>query len=129
MKPRGAKNFFDDLNDMVPQINVGAADSEELTYEYAECLTKELVSAGVRWVWSPVEDITPTVTRVFSADPDDAIRHGLAFTNGMQDNGIAACFKHFPGGGRTSGEKTPDQELYELLPAHHPEASALLQRF
>ncbi|MBQ4145226.1 MAG: hypothetical protein IJD36_01240 [Clostridia bacterium] len=97
---RGARNFFDDLNDMVPQLNVGAADSEELTYEYSKCLTKELVSAGVRWCWSPVMDIKPSVTRVFSVHPDDAIKHGLAFTKAMQENGVAACFKHFPGGGK-----------------------------
>jgi len=28
-------------------------------------------------------------------------RHGIAYTKGLQDNGILACAKHFPGHGDT----------------------------
>src|SRR5690606_22943780 len=41
-------------------------------------------------------------TRSFGADPALVSRLGCAFAKGLQDAGIAACGKHFPGHGNTN---------------------------
>jgi len=87
------------------QMAVGAANSEELAYEYGKCLALGAKSVGVNWLLTPVADLSlnpfnPDVhVRAFSDNPDLASRLLVAMVNGMQDNGIAATLKHFPGDG------------------------------
>ena len=39
--------------------------------------------------------------RSFGADPELVARHVAAFVAGLQERGVAACAKHFPGHGAT----------------------------
>jgi beta-N-acetylhexosaminidase len=39
--------------------------------------------------------------RSFGADPKLVARHGAAFVHGLQDGGVLACAKHYPGHGAT----------------------------
>lgn len=101
---QGAGNLFDDLTVVSGGLCVGAADSEELAYEYGAQVAKELLCAGINWRWAPVIDITGRRTygfsRTFSTDVDRLIKLSLAHIKGMQDNGVAATAKHFPGGNK-----------------------------
>jgi len=87
------------------QMAVGAANSEELAYEYGKCLALGAKSVGVNWLLTPVADLSlnpfnPDVhVRAFSDNPELAARLLTAMVRGMQDNGIAATLKHFPGDG------------------------------
>jgi len=87
------------------QMAVGAANSEELAYEYGKCLALGAKSVGVNWLLTPVADLSlnpfnPDVhVRAFSDNPALASRLLAAMVRGMQDNGIAATLKHFPGDG------------------------------
>jgi beta-N-acetylhexosaminidase len=87
------------------QMAVGAANSEELAYEYGKCLALGAKSVGVNWLLTPVADLSlnpfnPDVhVRAFSDNPDLAARLLAAMVRGMQENGIAATLKHFPGDG------------------------------
>jgi beta-N-acetylhexosaminidase len=62
-------------------------------------------SAGVDLALAPSVDVNanadnPVIgTRSFGADPAVVARHGAAFVRGVQDAGVAACAKHFPGHG------------------------------
>lgn len=87
------------------EMALGAADSPRLAYQYGEVVAKESRSVGVRWVLHPVADLNMnpfnpvTNTRSVSDDPDRAIRLLSQQIRGLQDNGVAATIKHFPGDG------------------------------
>lgn len=87
------------------EMALGAANSSELAYEYGKSVALESRSVGVQWVLHPVADlnINPfnpvTNTRSISDDPDRAIRLLGKQIKGLQDNGVAATIKHFPGDG------------------------------
>ncbi|WP_207532125.1 glycoside hydrolase family 3 protein [Desertivirga arenae] len=93
------------------EMALGAANSPRLTYEYGVSLAKEAKSLGVKWVLHPVADLSinplnPIVnTRAISDDPDKAIRLLSRQIKGLQDNGVAATIKHFPGDGIDSRDQ------------------------
>lgn len=111
--------FAEGLSQATLGLIVGAADSEELTYEVGRNLARENLLAGCHWVWSPVVDLssafTSDITRPFAGEQDCLIRHSAAFIRGMQDAGVAACAKHFPGAdpydARDSHVVTTDLEM------------------
>ncbi len=82
---------------------LGAANDEELAYEYGKITGEKISSCNIHWSFSPVVDLnmsaaSPVVnTRSLSDNPDRAIPLAKAIIRGMQDAGIAACAKHFPG--------------------------------
>lgn len=101
----GAGHRFEDLSVVCPPLAVGATNSEEMAYELGASIAKEIRSAGANWRWAPVVDIchrfSATTMRTFSPDdPEKLIRLANAHIKGMQDNGVAATAKHFPGGDR-----------------------------
>ena len=86
-------------------MNLGAANSEETAYDYGKATALEARSVGANWSFSPVCDLNlnprnPLVNvRSISDNPDLASRLLVQVIKGMQDNGLAACAKHFPGDG------------------------------
>ncbi|GAB4529904.1 MAG: glycoside hydrolase family 3 protein [Anaerolineae bacterium] len=71
-------------------------------------LAQEMRALGINWTYAPVMDITyntenPTVgTRSFGTDPEQVGVLAAAAVRGFQQNGVAACAKHFPGLGNTA---------------------------
>ncbi len=63
-------------------------------------------AAGVNWSFGPIIDIdynfrNPiTNTRTFGSDPDFVRESGEAYVRALQEEGLAASIKHFPGDGR-----------------------------
>ena len=90
---------------------LGAANSPELAYAYGQNLAGEARSVGVRWVLHPVADLNLnplnpiTNVRSISDDPDKAIRLLARQIAGLQENGVAATIKHFPGDGVDSRDQ------------------------
>ena len=98
----GAGYIFSDLSTTCKPLAIGATDSEELSYELARCIAKELRTAGVSWRWAPAVDIANRYNLCFMRtyapdDPDKIIRLSNAQIRGTQDEGVAATAKHFPG--------------------------------
>ena len=87
------------------EMSIGATNNEKLAYQYGEGVAIEARSVGVNWVLHPVCDLNlnpfnPIVnTRSISDNPDKAIRLLKQQINGLQQNGVAATIKHFPGDG------------------------------
>ncbi|WP_207495747.1 glycoside hydrolase family 3 protein [Aridibaculum aurantiacum] len=87
------------------EMALGAANSTDLMYKYGKSLASEARSLGIEWVLHPVADLNinpmnPIVNvRGISDDPDKAIRLLSKQIKGLQDNGVAATIKHFPGDG------------------------------
>ncbi|MFE0704284.1 glycoside hydrolase family 3 protein [Streptomyces sp. NPDC058872] len=87
---------------------LGSVDDVELTRAVARELGRRLVECGVDLNWAPSADVNsdaenPVIgVRSFGADPDLVARHTVAYVDGLQGVGVAACTKHFPGHGDTN---------------------------
>ncbi len=79
--------------------SLGAANDPELAYRYANLLGKDARSLGFRWIWSPVADNSGCYSDARRISANYEINREIlsAFIRGMQDAGVAACAKHFPG--------------------------------
>jgi beta-N-acetylhexosaminidase len=87
---------------------LGALDDPQATYDVALGLGRQARACGVDLVLAPVVDVNsepdnPVIgVRSFGASTELVSRHGAAFVRGLQDAGVAACAKHFPGHGATT---------------------------
>jgi beta-N-acetylhexosaminidase len=93
------------------EMALGAANSPALAYAYGATVAKECRSVGVKWVLHPVADLNvnplnPIMNvRSIGDDADRAIRLLSQQIRGLQDNGVAATIKHFPGDGVDSRDQ------------------------
>jgi beta-N-acetylhexosaminidase len=86
---------------------LGAVDDTGMTYQVYRAIGAELAAAGVNVNLAPTVDVNtvddnPIIgTRSFGAEPDKVAQHATAAVTGLQEAGVAACAKHFPGHGAT----------------------------
>jgi len=91
-----------------PSLALGRRKSYSLTYSMAEVMGNELKAVGINMNMAPVLDVNtnpknPVIgDRSFGESPTRVASLGLAVIVGLQDQGIIACGKHFPGHGDTS---------------------------
>lgn len=101
----GCGDMLKGLTPLPYMMGLGAANSEEIAYNYGKATALEARSVGANWTFSPVCDLNlnrrnPLVnTRSVSDDPELAVKLLTQVVRGMQENGLAACAKHFPGDG------------------------------
>ena len=87
------------------QLTLGALDDPSLIYEMGKAVGEQCKRIGVQVNYAPVVDVNndpdnPVIGfRSFGEDKDKVAKFGLAYMKGMQDVGIMACAKHFPGHG------------------------------
>lgn len=87
------------------QLTLGALQDENLVYRMGVAVGEQCKRIGVHVNYAPVVDINnnpdnPVIGfRSFGEDRDKVSRMGVAYMKGMQDAGIMACAKHFPGHG------------------------------
>ncbi|MBL0336404.1 MAG: serine hydrolase [Chitinophagaceae bacterium] len=87
------------------QLTLGALDNDNLVYRMGLAVGEQCKRIGVHVNYAPVVDINnnpnnPVIGyRSFGEDKDKVSRFGIAYMKGMQDVGIMACAKHFPGHG------------------------------
>lgn len=86
-------------------MSLGATNDEQLAYGYGKATALEATMVGANWSFSPVCDLNinkrnPLVNvRALTDNTDLAVRLLPQIIRGMQENGLAACAKHFPGDG------------------------------
>lgn len=84
-------------------MNLGATASPELAYKYGRTIGMAAVNSGFKWVFTPVADLNTNPenqiiqTRSIGDDPEMATKLLKELVRGIQDCGVAATFKHFPG--------------------------------
>ncbi len=92
------------------QMAFGSAGDTLLMYRMASDLALQLKRLGVHVNFAPVVDVNsnplnPVIgSRAFGEDREVVARFGLSYMRGLQDNGIIACAKHFPGHGDTNDD-------------------------
>ncbi|HUF31293.1 MAG TPA: glycoside hydrolase family 3 N-terminal domain-containing protein [Gemmatimonadaceae bacterium] len=112
MRARGG-HFFPGGHDLggavvfPPQMALGATRDTGLAYRQGEITAIEGRALGIHIAYAPVLDVNnndanPVInTRSYGADPGLVAAMGAAFVNGVQEHGMIATGKHFPGHGDT----------------------------
>ncbi|MES2121337.1 MAG: glycoside hydrolase family 3 N-terminal domain-containing protein, partial [Chlamydiota bacterium] len=97
-------------------MTLAATHDPALTYQMGREIGRQLGMLGVHVNFAPVVDINsnpknPVIgMRAFGSDRETVAQFGIAYMQGLQDSGIIACAKHFPGHGDTS------EDSHEELP-------------
>ncbi|MDN5212543.1 glycoside hydrolase family 3 N-terminal domain-containing protein [Fulvivirgaceae bacterium BMA12] len=98
------------------QMTLGAIKNEQYIYNLGAEIARQCKLIGVHVNFAPVLDINsnpnnPVIgLRSFGEDKREVAEKGKAFMQGLQDNGIIANAKHFPGHGDT------DKDSHYSLP-------------
>ncbi|MDY4165929.1 MAG: glycoside hydrolase family 3 N-terminal domain-containing protein [Fournierella sp.] len=83
----------------------GATGDTQTAYDVGLVSGREGTAVGCNWDFGPVCDLlfnwrnTIVNTRAYGKDPDAVIANCRAYVKGVQESGMAACCKHFPGDG------------------------------
>ncbi|MCH2199559.1 MAG: serine hydrolase [Flavobacteriales bacterium] len=99
------------------QMTLGATNDDNLIYDFGLEQSRQLNRMGVHVSFSPVVDVNsnpdnPVIgNRAFGEDRMLVSRLGEAYMRGLQDGGVLANVKHFPGHGDT------DTDSHKTLPS------------
>lgn len=105
-----------------PMATLGRAGSEELAERFARALAAELRAVGVTLDFAPVLDVhtnpaNPIIgDRAFAETAAGVAQLGRVVVRALQEEGVAACGKHFPGHGDTSTDSHLELPLVEHPP-------------
>ena len=98
------------IPDFPRQMALGSISDNNLIYELGTAIARQCKLLGVHINFAPVVDINnnpnnPVINfRSFGENGNNVASKGIALMKGMQDNGVAACAKHFPGHGDTEAD-------------------------
>lgn len=87
------------------QLQVAATDNTEMARRLGIIAAREGGAVGCNWAFAPILDIdynfrNPiTNVRTFGSDPERVAAMSKAYTEAVQENGMAVSIKHFPGDG------------------------------
>ena len=96
------------------QLTLGAIQDNHLIFEMGERIGAECKAIGVNINLAPVIDINNNINnpvindRSFGEDKFNVALKGLAYAQGMQNVGVMAVGKHFPGHGDTDTDSHKD---------------------
>ena len=85
-----------------------ASQDDELAYEVGKAMATELGAVGVNMNLAPVADLNTNINnpvigrRSFGSETELVAPILIHFIRGLQDNGVVAAVKHFPGHGDTA---------------------------
>ena len=97
-----------EVPDFQRNLILGALDDDMLLYEYGREVARQCRRMGIQVNFAPVLDVNdnplnPVIgTRSFGESPELVARHAIAFARGLEDGGVMAVGKHFPGHGNSS---------------------------
>ena len=117
---RGFGQRFPSGTDFPPMMAITATGNPENAYEVGKIVATESRAAGIHWNLSPVVDVNnnplnPIInTRSFSEDADIVSEFSKKYTKGLQNHGMIATAKHFPGHGDT---QTDSHSSLAMIPS------------
>ena len=107
-----------------PAFDYGLEDDAEALEAESAALAGQMTGLGFNMNFAPVADLwvegnAVIGSRAYSADPVVVGRLSSAMVTGLQNNGVAACLKHFPGHGYATddthaGSAVSNRTLEEL---------------
>jgi beta-N-acetylhexosaminidase len=102
------------VRDFPRQLMLGAMKDSTLVYKMAAAIASQCRRMGVHIDFAPVIDINnnpnnPVINfRSFGENKQKVSNYGIQYMRGLQDNGVMACAKHFPGHGDTDVDSHKD---------------------
>lgn len=96
---------FDSVTALNKQMMLGAVQDPAIIYQYGRLVGEQCKRAGIQVNYAPVVDVNnnpnnPVINdRSFGEDRYKVAQYGIQYMKGMQDVGVMACAKHFPGHG------------------------------
>lgn len=106
--------ILDSVLPLPRQMMLGAMKNSDLVYEYGRVVAEQCKRLGIQVNYAPVVDINnnpdnPVINdRSFGENIDKVSNYGIRYMQGMQDRGVMACAKHFPGHGDVSVDSHVD---------------------
>ena len=103
----GAAMRVDGTTRFIPAMGIAATGNPENAYLKGMITAREAKALGVHQVYAPVLDVNnnplnPVINvRSYSADPHMVSDYALRFMEGVENAGLLATGKHFPGHGDT----------------------------
>ncbi len=100
--------FPEEAQSFPKQLTLGAIEDNDLIYEMSAEIARQLKRIGVHVNFAPVVDINnnpsnPVIgNRSYGEDIFNVTSKSYAYMKGLQENGVLACAKHFPGHGDTN---------------------------
>jgi beta-N-acetylhexosaminidase len=104
----GVAMRFEDTVNFPWNMAVAATGNPEFARRQGEIVARESKALGVMQIFAPVVDVNnnadnPVINvRSYGENPEDVSRFAVAFMEGLQNNGVLATAKHFPGHGDTN---------------------------
>ena len=104
----GAGMRLDNVEKFPYQMTLGAIKNDSLIYRFGEAVASQFKRLGMHVNLAPVADINinpknPVINyRSFGENREKVAEKSIMYMNGMQDNGVMATGKHFPGHGDTN---------------------------
>lgn len=101
---------LDSTQSFPKQMTLGAIQEDQYIYYMGKEIARQAKLVGVHVNFAPVVDVNsnpnnPVIGyRSFGEDKENVARKGVAYMRGMQDGGIMANAKHFPGHGDTGSD-------------------------
>lgn len=115
----GLSMRLDSTQSFPRQLALGAVRNNNLLYEFGNEIGRECKRMGVHINFAPVIDVNnnplnPVINdRSFGENIYNVTNKGIAYMRGLQNQGVLACAKHFPGHGDT------DEDSHKTLPTIH----------
>ncbi len=97
--------MIDSVLPLPRQMMLGAVTDAGIAYQYGKIVADQCRRVGLQVNYAPVVDVNnnpnnPVINdRSFGEDKYKVALFGIQYMKGMQDNGVMACAKHFPGHG------------------------------
>ncbi|MGC4100259.1 MAG: glycoside hydrolase family 3 N-terminal domain-containing protein [Ferruginibacter sp.] len=97
--------MIDSVLPLPKQMMLGAISDPNIIYQYGKIVAEQCKRVGIQVNYAPVVDVNnnpnnPVINdRSFGEDKYKVAQYGIQYMKGMQDNGVMACAKHFPGHG------------------------------
>ncbi|WP_194774175.1 glycoside hydrolase family 3 N-terminal domain-containing protein [Pararhodonellum marinum] len=106
----GVSMRLDSVIQFPKQMTLGAIQDDELIYEMGKEIAGQFKALGMHINFAPVVDVNsnpqnPVIGyRAFGEEKRLVARKSLAYMKGLQDHGVMANAKHFPGHGDTDSD-------------------------
>lgn len=108
---------FDSVQSLPRQVMLGATTDPTLMYDYGKAVAEQCRRVGIQVNYAPVVDINnnpanPVIGERSAGENKYKVAElGIQYMKGMQDNGVMACAKHFPGHGDVAVDSHYDLPL------------------
>jgi len=102
------------IKDLPRQMSIGASDDSTLAYTMGSVIAAQCKRLGVHMNFGPVVDVNnnpnnPVINfRSYGENKYKVANFGIEYMKGLQQNGVLACAKHFPGHGDTDVDSHKD---------------------